>query len=400
MPLQSCSNFRPLRAALILLLLMTPAVEALAQGATDGLYNVSGVEVDATADNPLAAREAALAEGRVQAFNILVDRLVAAEDRGRVPELGPAEVEPLVRDFQISDERSSATRYAATLSFRFFPDEVQAVLRDSRARYAQDRSKPLVVLPVYGGDDSAVLWEDPNPWRQAWAGRPVGEGLVPLVVPLGDLGDFGVIDVRQALALDQTRLTEIARRYQAEEALVTQAVPQGDPLNPDGLQVTTWRGTASPDVFALTRQPEESYSALLNRAVAQVAGTAAQSWKQEAVIGFLNMESLDATILFNSGRDWLDIRRRLVEQPRVNAVRLIRLTKTRADVSLEYFGDLDHLNVALRQNDLMVVAAPDGSYRVERLGYSGFQAAPSGNAPQTQFQQQPQPQPQGQTLTE
>ena len=31
--------------------------------------------------------------------------------------------------------------------------------------------KPIVVLPVYQDGASIVLWDDPNPWREAWGQR-------------------------------------------------------------------------------------------------------------------------------------------------------------------------------------------------------------------------------------
>ena len=44
-----------------------------------------------------------------------------------------------------------------------------------------------------------MLWEDPNPWRAAWADRPDRGGLVPVEVPLGDLPESSLHDLHGAL---------------------------------------------------------------------------------------------------------------------------------------------------------------------------------------------------------
>src|SRR6185437_12375889 len=83
-------------------------------------------------------------------------------------------------------------------------------------------------LPVWSGAQPPVLWEDPNPWREAFAQRERGEGLVPFIVPLGDVEDLNAISAERALNADPAALAAIAERYQAEEVLITQAMPEGE----------------------------------------------------------------------------------------------------------------------------------------------------------------------------
>src|SRR3546814_5337389 len=90
-------------------------------------------------------------------------------------------------------------RYLADLTFRFNPDQVRSLLRGAGVPFAETRSKPVVVLPVFG--DSAAgptLWTGTNPWRDVWAQRRGDDGLVPLTVPLGDLGDLAAVEIGRA----------------------------------------------------------------------------------------------------------------------------------------------------------------------------------------------------------
>src|SRR6202035_4182592 len=63
---------------------------------------------------------------------------------------------------------------------------------------ADNGTKPIVVLPVLQVGGKATLWDDPNPWRDAWQNRPAGGNPTHLLVPLGDVGDVAVIDADKA----------------------------------------------------------------------------------------------------------------------------------------------------------------------------------------------------------
>ena len=136
----------------------------------------------------------------------------------------------MVQDFSVAGERTSSVRYLADLTFRFRPSAVRSYLQQQGVAFAETRSKPVLVVPIYGAAGQAVLWEEPNPWRATWATREPDDGLVPLSVPLGDLNDVSSIDAEQALDGDRARLSALARRYGAEDVLINQLVLAGDPL--------------------------------------------------------------------------------------------------------------------------------------------------------------------------
>ena len=208
---------------------------ALAQARVDfNVFTVRGIEVDVTAKTAAAAREAALAEGHVMAMQKLLARLLPREELTRVTPLKAEQVVGFVKDFEVAAERTSDVRYLASLTFRFKPDAVRGLLRNDGLVHAETRSKPVLVLPVFGAVGKARLWEETNPWWKVWAQRQPEDWLVPLIVPLGDLGDISAIDADQALEGDMERLSAIAARYGAQDVLITQAVLLGDPTLGEG----------------------------------------------------------------------------------------------------------------------------------------------------------------------
>jgi hypothetical protein len=141
-------------------LALVPVGPAAAQ---DDVFAVGGVEVDATAGNAAEAREAAIAQGHVLAMGRLMERLVLQADLSRVPILRSGELVNMVRDFSVAEERSSEVRYLADLTFRFKPVEVRSFLRRNKIRFAETRSKPVLVLPLYSDGGEIGLWREPIP---------------------------------------------------------------------------------------------------------------------------------------------------------------------------------------------------------------------------------------------
>ena len=133
-----------------------------------GVFTVANIHVDVTAKTASAARKKALEKGEKQAFNLLLKRLTMRIDHNRLPVLDPEQVSTYVKDFNVTNEKNSEVRYLANLTYRFKPNDIRLLLRDNEIQFAETISKPTLVLPVYQIAGAVFLWDDPNPWREAW----------------------------------------------------------------------------------------------------------------------------------------------------------------------------------------------------------------------------------------
>jgi hypothetical protein len=352
--------------------ILLPLVIADARAAGSDVFTVAGVPVDATAANAVAAREAARLDGERRAIRILLERLTLPSDQGRLPRVGDQALPNLVRDFEVAGERSSGVRYLAQYTFRFRPDGVRALLRNAGVPFTETQSKPVVVLPVLRGA-AAALWDDPNPWRDAWASRKTPDGLVPLAVPLGDVEDVAAIDADRAIAADPASLAAIAARYNAGDALVAIASPQ-----PTGeLEVSLRRvapGGASVAIPspAFKPNPGESQEALMQRAVTASAASVAEAWKRDTMLDTSRQGTLTAQVPVSDLRDWIAVRSSLSGIPAVVGADLVSLARDGASVTLRYLGDPDRLRLALAQHDLALEGG-EGSWTLQRRGAAAAQ---------------------------
>ncbi len=178
-----------LAAAVLAFLLLHRAVGEGAVPPRGDVFTVTPVPVDVTAGNAAAARDQAVGEGEQQAFQLLLARLTLAADRGRLPKASVAQLNELVQGFEVAHERRSGVRYLADFAVHFRAEAIRQLLRKAGIGFAETMSKPLVILAVLHDGERTVLWDDPNPWRDAWANIKPPLGLVPLVRPVGELGD-------------------------------------------------------------------------------------------------------------------------------------------------------------------------------------------------------------------
>src|SRR3954470_14196321 len=96
------------------------ACTAHAQIAASGnTYTIGGIDVDVAAPDAIQARQQAVREARQRAVKLLVDRMVSAEERSRVPAINDARLDSMVRGVEFTSERTATNRFIGTLSVVF-----------------------------------------------------------------------------------------------------------------------------------------------------------------------------------------------------------------------------------------------------------------------------------------
>ena len=185
------------------------------------VFEIKGVPVDVTADNAAQARSEALILGQNKAFRRLLERLVLVKDVKRLPDHRTVDITQFVSDFAVSDEKTSSVRYLAKLNVRFKAEPVRRLLGKLGIKFAETRSKPLLILPILQEANNVRLWEESNTWRKIWDLRSGLNGLVKITLPLADPSDVRKLDIANALEGNVELLSSLASRYGAGDTLVS-----------------------------------------------------------------------------------------------------------------------------------------------------------------------------------
>ena len=367
----------PARAALIgaLVLLL-----ACGTARANSVFTVAHVPVDAEAASAAEARELAIAAGQRAALETLLRRLTVAGTALPAPAEEPFAA--MVAGFAIDRELVSTTRYRASLTVDFDPAEVRRLLRESGIAYAETVSKPVLVVAVQRDPGGILLWEDGNRWRRAWEERPPHGGLVPILLPLGDVIDLGTVDAAQALASDAGALTALAVLYGTSEVAVAVAGLSGsaavakpsapaaqDAENTDdapaaGRALTlSLRRIAADESGAIQKtligREGESERALLKRGTDWVITLLEDDWKDANLIRYDEQRALRATVPIAGLGEWVSIQQRIAALAIVASVEIDSLSLREGRVTLRYHGTEDQLRLALGQNDLHLAPEAD-----------------------------------------
>lgn len=340
------------RALALALLAIFVAVAGLAStpavAQDGGVYRVEGVDVAARGKTGDQAKERALAIGRRAAFGRLMRRITVASDRARLPRPSAADLRDLVAGFEVEDETAGATEYKGKVTFRFDKAKVERLLTSSDVGFVQAGGRPVLMLPVWQSGATPLLWDDPNPWRQAWRKLPPNSGTVKYAQPRGDLADLQAISGQQALQLDRTALAAIARRYKAAVVLVSHARREGGKV-----QIRVMRF----DVDAGTVSTVGSYDS--GRSDAAMAATARKiaaafeaSWKTSNVVPSGPSTKLRVVAPLSGLAYWIRLRDTMAKVRVVRDQRIVRLSPEEAEIELTYVGGLAALRSALNQSGI------------------------------------------------
>jgi len=350
------------RCAGVALLLLAMAMQSGGSLAEDQSTSFSAtVKVDAAADSAAAARELARLDGQRRALGLVVDRLSGSSDNIKLTKLDDKAITDMVESFEVANERMSAVRYLADYTFHFRPSKLRRLVRvadtppaegGGKPAVPESSGKPPVVLPVYKDSTRTALWDDPNPWREAWVQRSGDAGAVRVTVPLGDASDLAAIDADRAESGKSDALAAIAQRNGGDETIVAlaSAKRQGDRLVGLDMSIKWYRSGRLADAQAnfVDALPGESEGDLLRRAAdavaAGVAGGARKNPGQQAILA--------ASVPISSLSDWVMVRDRLASAAAVRRVDLLSLSRQEAKIQIRYVGSAEQLKSSLAEVDL------------------------------------------------
>jgi hypothetical protein len=307
------------------------------------LYTIADIPVDATADNAVAARNQAHAEGQREGLQRLLKRLVPASDHGRLPAVATLNADSYVQNFEIEGEQLSNTRYLADMTIAFDPERIRALLEAERLPFSEEVSAPVLVLPLFKGPDGTVLWADDNPWWAAWAQNLDPHRPLRLIMALGDLEDVSAMTVEQAANGDQLAVQRLASRYRASDAIIASAELLSDGTSgPAAVRLGTQRVGGlerSGQPFTFEGAPGEPLDSVLRTATLRLQESLDEEWKSQHVLRLDTGGLIFVDIPIDSLASWVSLNRDLENLPVVTQVEITAFAQALVKAQISYVGD-------------------------------------------------------------
>lgn len=362
--LRVMGKIRWIVSALTMVVLMAATVILSHPAAADqNVYVAAGIPVDLTGDIATLREKATLQAQRDGLKKILAS--IASADALQSLQLPDDDtITSWVQDFEIEEEKSSASRYIGKFTFRFMADPIRQFLTENNVSYAETESKAVLVLPVFTNETGDTeLWGPTNPWFATWASRPQAPGLVPIQTPVGDLPDQNAISATQALAGDQPRIQSLSDRYAAGDVIVAEATllpPGADGKRTLNLSVIDYGAGGGQSAKDQVTNDTGNIDQLLKDGVDRVASLVQNNWKQENLVDPNQRNQVKVHVPFSSLQQWVEVKRHLAQVNLIKSVNLTNLSRTGADIELTYLGDEVQFVRALNQASLMITSSGEG----------------------------------------
>lgn len=185
-----------------------------------GPYTIQGIQVQNNNNSATSAKESALKEGRKQAFQFIIQKMVDSKELDRFEDIEDQTIEFLIDSFQVRNEKMGTKSYKATVTFDFNKQRLEEFLRNKAIPFIVPVHKSVLVLPVLSIGAKTYLFDAENTWLDLWRKHNFNQALVTFIVASGDLSDLSVLDAEDAVIGAAHKLTKLARRYQVSSIVV------------------------------------------------------------------------------------------------------------------------------------------------------------------------------------
>ena len=342
-------------------------------------FTISGIKVDVTDKTADLARKKALRIGEGQAFLTLLKRLTMRIDHNKLPVLNEDEISGYLQEFNILTEKNSKTRYIADLLFKFKANDIRLLLRDSEVAFAETISRPILVLPVYNVAGAVALWDNPNPWREAWGNLIKNDnfydhGLIPMIFAKGDLGDLATISAEVAVKGDTRSLMDIAKKYGVKTTLVAISSISFDPEGNRSFDVNIFKYAqgggqkllSHHDVLRNNKQIKEIMQASVKKVYAELNET----WKRKNLLQFDKTGVLGVSLSIRNLEDWVATNRRISRVPLVEKLEVVLFSKHLIRLKIQFMGNISKLKSALMLEDIKL-SKKEGDWYISSIQKDG-----------------------------
>jgi hypothetical protein len=328
--------------------------------AGEEVFTVANFPLEARADNAVAAKERALAEGQQAAFHTLLKRLAAVTAYPRLKSLRDIRAGDLIEGVSVRSERNSTTEYIATLDFAFQSKAVRDLLRRDGVPFTDEPAPALTVIPAFRAAPGTEARGEAR-WTDAWKNLDLAHALTPVRLQALKQG-VGADSINALAAGNGGALRALVASYGSE--LVVLALAEADAA---GRRLTvTLAGRDAVGAFTLRRvyridPADPGYASDLAAVVS--LGILEGRWKAIKIGGGGGGGDMRIAVEFHGMGEWQDISRRLAQTPGIEELEVAGLSARGARVTLRFADGPERLAEALAGQGLSLRNG-DGGWRL------------------------------------
>lgn len=306
--------------------------------AKDEKYAVE-IKVDVSDENASIAREKALNSATRAAVNAIAKRLSTSDGAKKIANMTDAQIINFVKETSVINEKNSDVRYIAELKIVVNEQLLKEYMKEREIPILPKISASVLIIPVFRefADDTPILWETNNLWKQAWDNSK-DTSAVKFISISQNPNYQSLIDAKQASEADYYALEALSSSSGIKDIYVLDASYKGV----EGLNIiaTSFSG----DKFNFEVQGAKSAGdELFKNAVQQsrieieqhllANKTRTQETQNEAVILYH----------FPALRYWISAEQKIKNISAISNIHVQAMTPGKAQFKISYTGSIDAL---------------------------------------------------------
>lgn len=188
-------------------------------------FEIKNIFVSSDAETTALARNQALQEAQMTAFSKLMMLIVDVVDLERITLPETADLLNMVQDVSVQDEKTTPTRYMASVSVRFNADAIHHFLTQAHVPYLSEMPPSYVIVPQFiSSEGESFSLDEANPLYIALKNKVFQNPLYQLKIPLGDAEDLVYASGLNTVMTQAFSVDKLRKKYHADQVLLVTMV--------------------------------------------------------------------------------------------------------------------------------------------------------------------------------
>jgi hypothetical protein len=260
----------------------------------------------------------------------------------------------MARGTEVLEEKIGDKSYRARLLISFDADEVSNLISQYGIGSANEsvptKTSSFLFLTSFEEDGNTMLWEERNPWRQAWRNLGLENNTGDIIVPYGDNNDQAVVNEKTLATTNYAALAPLTIRYGTSDIVILQAKYT---KNPDMILTVVKRrinrSLNEVNVMTYRADLQETRDILLARAAADIADSLLNKKNEEisngvaGVVGNGEKGKIMMLASITTLGSWTTLKAKLQTLPMIEKIEMLAMSPQQVDMIVHYRGSLESL---------------------------------------------------------
>ena len=320
--------------------------------------SVKGIFVDFEIKKNQDNRKTALQRSYLIGFKRYLDWITTASEDILEDIIQSIDVSSLVTSYSIENEKFNKERYSALITVNYDIEKIDTLLKKKNLKYFAGNGPKILVLPLMSFNDQLILWDDPNPWYEAWIERPIDGNLTEFIIPEGDVNDLITISAKDTRELSFSKIRNIALKYNVKKVMVPflTIVKKDEKYY---LSLRCFDGLSKELLnIEITKETNEGNFALaLFETLNSFTSFYDDYWVADNIKKIESQVLVKVNILYDTFRDWTYIKKTINNSKNVKSFKVLSLSTNESfsEIKLintkQFISELENNNISMKKKN-------------------------------------------------